>query len=270
MLEFLLILELALLAVCTGFLAGVLGIGGGMITIPFVTDILLRRGVSANLAVKMAIATAMASVIFVSVSNVRAQHQRGSIRWDIFRHIAPGNVLGALFTGLVLFDLVKGQWLAIFFGIFIGYSATRMLTAHPPLATKTLPSAFQQGLMGIMIGCVCGLVGAGGAFISVPYMTARNVPIHNAIATSAALGMPIALINTCGFIYSGWGKQGLPDYTLGFVYLPALLILATIGAVMAPIGVKYSHRMPTRILKRFFAVLLYAQALYMLWQGLTS
>jgi uncharacterized protein len=270
MLEPILILELALLGTATGFLAGVLGIGGGMLTVPFVTYILTSRGVNADLAVKMAIATSMAAIIFVSISNVRAQHKRGVIRWDIFKNISPGLVLGSLITSVGLFNFVKGQWLAVFFGLFISYSAVQMLRAKKPLITKTMPSTGKQSLVGISIGVLAGLVGAGGAFISVPFMTSRNVPIHNAIATSAAIGMPLAFVTTVGFIYTGWGNPQLPAHSLGLVFLPALAVLAVVMSIMAPIGVGVSHRLPMQTLKRVFACLLFTLAGYMMWKGLTS
>jgi uncharacterized protein len=270
MLEPLLIAELAALGLFTGFLAGVLGIGGGMVTVPFVTYILTQRGVGADLAVKMAIATSMAAIIFISLSNVRAQQKRGAIRWDLFKNIAPGIVLGSLITSIGLFNFVKGQWLAVFFGLFISFSATQMLRAKKPLATKTMPNSIKQGFVGVLTGVLSGLVGAGGAFISVPYMTARNVPIHNAIATSAAIGMPLALFNTLGFIYTGWGIAELPQGALGFVFLPALVVLATASSITAPLGVRVSHRLPMVTLKRGFACMLYALAAYMMWKGLSS
>ncbi|MDI9334297.1 MAG: sulfite exporter TauE/SafE family protein [Cytophagales bacterium] len=270
MLEPMLIAELALLGTFTGFLAGALGIGGGMITVPFVTYILVHRGVNADLSVKMAIATSMAAIVFISLSNVRAQHKRGAIRWDIFRNISPGIIVGTLITSIGIFNFVKGQALAIFFGLFITYSATKMLLAKKPAASQTMPSPTRQGLAGVLIGMLSGLVGAGGAFISVPYMTARNVPIHNAIATSAAFGMPLAIFSAIGFIYSGWNAPDLPPGALGFVFLPALAVLAIASSLMAPLGVKASHRLPMLALKRLFACLLYALAAYMLWKGLSS
>lgn len=270
MFEPLLIAELAALGLFTGFLAGVLGIGGGMMTVPFITYILAHRGINADLSVKMAIATAMASVIFVSISNVRAQHKRGAIRWEIFKTFTPGIVLGSLITSALLFNILKGQALAVFFSLFICYAATNMLIAKKPAPSKALPSPTRQGLMGMFVGLISGMVGAGGAFISVPYLTARNVPLHNAIATSAAFGMPLAIISTCGFIYTGWGQAGLPDHSLGFVYLPALVILATASSAMAPVGVHFAHHLPVVLLKRFFAGVLYLQAAYMLLKGLTS
>jgi uncharacterized protein len=270
MLEPLLIAELAALGLFTGFLAGVLGIGGGMMTVPFVTYILTQRGVSADLSVKMAIATSMASILFISISNVRAQHKRGAIRWDVFKNITPGIVVGCLVTSIGLFSVLKGQWLAVFFGMFISYSAMNMLITRKTVVTKTMPSRMHQSFVGVAIGMLAGLVGAGGAFISVPFMTGRNIPIHNAIATSAAFGMPLALISTCGFIYTGWQAPSLPNGAFGFVFLPALVVLATASSIMAPIGVKVSHRLPMLTLKRGFACLLFAQAIYMLWKGLTG
>jgi uncharacterized membrane protein YfcA len=271
MLEPILIVELALIGICTGFLAGVLGIGGGMLTVPFVTYILTSRFVATDLAVKMAIATSSAAIIFVSISNVRAQHKRGAIRWDVFKNVAPGVIAGSLINSVGVFNFIKGQWLAIFFGLFIGYSAIQMLRKPKTVATKTMPSVAKQGAMGVVIGLVAGLVGAGGAFISVPYMTARSIPIHNAIATSAAIGMPLALFNALGFIYTGWGNPELPAGSLGLVFLPALTVLAVVMAIMAPLGVKVSHQLPILTLKRVFACLLLLLAFYMMiWQGLLA
>ena len=123
----LLILELAALGLGTGFLAGLLGIGGGMLMVPFITFILAGRGVEADLAVKMAIATSMATIIFTSISSVRAHHKRGAVRWDIVKGLAPGIVLGSAIASLGIFALLKGSWLALFFAAFVGFSATQML-----------------------------------------------------------------------------------------------------------------------------------------------
>lgn len=266
----LLIAELVLLGLATGFLAGLLGIGGGMVMVPFITLILTGRGLSADLAVKMAIATSMATIIFTSISSVRAHHKRGAVRWDIVQRLAPGIVLGAAVASLGVFALLKGSWLALFFALFVGFSATQMLIDKKPKASRTLPGTAGQLGAGGAIGFLSGLVGAGGGFISVPFMTWCNVPIHNAVATSAALGFPIALANALGYAITGQGVSGLPSASLGYIYLPALLVVACASVLMAPLGVKAAHALPVRTLKRVFAAILYLLAAYMLWKGLTS
>ena len=269
-LEPLLIVELALLGLCTGFLAGLLGIGGGMIMVPFLTIILGGRGVAPDLAVKMAIATSMATIIFTSLSSVRAHHKRGSVRWDIVKLLAPGIVLGAGLASLGVFALLKGAWLALLFAAFVAFSASQMLLNKKPQAARTLPGS--AGLLGAgsVIGFLSGLVGAGGGFVSVPFMTWCNVAIHNAVATSAGLGFPIALANVVGYVVSGQRVDDLPAASLGYVYLPALLVIAVASVLMAPQGVRAAHALPVQSLKRVFASVLYLLAAYMLYKGLSA
>jgi uncharacterized membrane protein YfcA len=269
-LEPLLIAELALLGIATGFLAGLLGIGGGMIMVPFISAILTQRGLAPGLAVKMAIATSMATIIFTSISSVRAHHKRGAVRWDIVRRLAPGIVLGAAIASLGVFAVLKGGSLALLFAGFVGFSATQMLLDKKPKPSRTLPGTAGQWGAGTVIGFLSGLVGAGGGFASVPFMTWCNVVIHNAVATSAALGFPIALANTIGYVVAGQGVAELPDGSLGYVYLPALLVIASVSVLMAPLGVKAAHALPVKSLKRAFAGILYLLAAYMLYKGLSS
>ena len=263
----LLIFELAALGLVSGYMAGLLGIGGGMVMSPFLTMILSARGLSADLAVKMAIATAMSTIVFTSLSSVRAHHQRGAVRWDIVKSIAPGIVLGGALASLGLFALLKGTVLALVFAVFVCFSATQMLLDIKPRPSRLMPGTTGQAAAGSVIGFVSGLVGAGGGFISVPFMVAHNVPILNAVATSAALGFPIALSNTVGFVISGSSEHNLPPYALGYVWLPALLTIASCSVFTAPLGAKMAHRLPVAQLKRVFAFVLYALASYMLYKG---
>lgn len=269
-LEPLLLAELTVLGLGTGFLAGLLGIGGGMIMVPFLTLIMSARGASPDLAVKMAIATSMATIIFASVSSVRAHHQKGAVRWDIARRLAPGIVLGSLVASLGVFAVLKGSLLAIFFGLFVGFSATQMFLDKKPKPTRQMPGTAGQLGAGGVIGFLSGLVGAGGGFISVPFMTWCNISVHNAVATSAALGFPIAVANVVGYVASGQGVQNLPEGSFGYIWLPALGVIACCSVVVAPMGARAAHRLPVRQLKKVFASVLYALAAYMLWKGLTS
>ena len=263
-----LIFELALLGIGTGFLAGLLGIGGGMVMVPFLVRILMHRGVSSDLAVKMAIATAMATILFTSLSTMRAHHRRGAVRWDIVRNMTPGIVLGSLAAGGGVFALVKGQALALGFAAFVGYAATRMLRAKAPSPDRLLPGRWGQASVGAGIGFASGLVGAGGAFLAVPFMTRSNVLIHNAVATGAAIGFPIALASTIGYVVSGWSQPATLTGAIGFLYLPALAIISLASVMAAPFGARAAHAMDTRQLRRVFAVMLYVLAADMLWRGL--
>ena len=265
-----LFLELALLGLATGYVAGLLGVGGGMLLGPFITLILSARGLSADLAVKMAIATSMATIIFTSLSSVRAHHQRGAVQWGIVKGLAPGIVLGSMVGSLGIFSVLKGTTLALVFAAFIGFSATQMLLNKKPQPEHTMPGLAGQWGIGALIGLVSGLVGAGGGFISVPFMVAHNVAIIQAVATSAALGFPIALANAVGYAWGGQGVANLPAWSLGYIWLPALAVIASCSVLTAPLGARTAHRLPVAVLKRIFAVILYALAGYMLWRGLKA
>ncbi|MGJ7611397.1 MULTISPECIES: sulfite exporter TauE/SafE family protein [unclassified Variovorax] len=268
LLDPLLIAELAALGLGTGFLAGLLGIGGGMLMVPFITIIMGQRSVPADLAVKMAIATSMATIIFTSVSSVRAHHKRGAVRWDIVKRLSPGIVIGSLVGSLGVFALLKGTALAIFFALFVGFSATQMFLDKKPKPTRQMPGTGGQLAAGGVIGFISGLVGAGGGFISVPFMAWRNVAIHNAVATSAALGFPIAVANVLGYVIAGHSVAGLPAGSFGYIWLPALAVIAACSVFTAPLGAKAAHSLPVKKLKRVFATILYLLAAYMLWKGL--
>lgn len=267
-LDFTLTLGLVTLGLVAGFLAGLLGIGGGMLMVPFIAMSLSNRGVNPELSIKMAIATSMATIVFTSVSSVRAHHKRGSVRWDVVMKLAPGIVLGAAVGSLGVFSVLKGSSLALFFAAFVGYSATQMVRDKKPSATRQLPGPTGLVGAGSAIGFISGLVGAGGGFISVPFMTWCNVAIHQAIATSAALGFPIALANVIGYVISGARLTNLPPYSLGYIWMPALLVIAICSMTTAPLGASAAHKLPVKLLKKVFAGILYLLAGYMLCRGL--
>ena len=267
-LDLTLVAELLALGTCTGFLAGLLGIGGGMLMVPFMTLILSARGVDAALAVKMAIATSMATILFTSISSVRAHHKRGAVRWDIVRTLAPGIVLGGLVAGAGVFSLLKGTTLALVFAVFVAFSATQMLLDRKPAPTRQMPGTAGSLGAGGVIGFISGLVGAGGGFISVPFMSWCNVAMHNAVATSAALGFPIALANTVGYVVGGWSMPSPLPGALGYLWLPGLAIIATASVTTAPLGARTAHAMNIKQLKKVFACTLYGLAAYMFYKSL--
>ena len=259
--EPLLILELALLGTCTGFLAGLLGIGGGMLMVPFMTFILSSKGFPADYTVKMAVATSLATICFTSLSSVRAHHQRGAVLWPVARLLAPGILVGSA-LGAQIAVALPGKVLGVLFALFVGFSATQMFLDRKPKPTRTLPAGPGMFAMGGLIGMLSALVGAGGAFISVPFMTWCNVKIHNAVGTSSALGFPIALAGTLGYVWAGIGMPQMPAGSVGYIYLPALVIISIASMAMAPLGARTAHRMDIRPLKKVFATVRYGVAAY--------
>jgi uncharacterized membrane protein YfcA len=266
-LPLLLVVELLALGTLTGFLAGLLGIGGGMIMVPMLTWILSQRGVEAGLAVKMAIATAMATIIFTSLASLRAHHQRGAVRCALVASLAPGIVAGGLLAGAGAFAALKGQGLAALFALFTGFSAVQMLADRKPKPTRTLPGRVGRTVAGGVIGFISGLVGAGGAFLSVPFMIWCNVPLRQAVGTSAAIGFPIAIANTLGYVVGGWNQPAAMPGAFGFLYLPALVIIALASVSLAPLGARVAHGTDTAKLKRVFAIVLFGISGYMLYRA---
>lgn len=259
------------LGACTGFLAGLLGIGGGMVLTPFMTMLLVHAGVPATAVVHTAIATSLATIMFTSLSSVRAHHRRGAVLWSVVASVAPGILVGAL-AGAEISSLLPTFWISLVFVCFVGFSAVKMFFNAKPEPKRTLPGAVGMFGTGTGIGIVSALVGAGGGFISVPFMVWCNVKMHNAVGTSAALGFPIAAAGTVGYIITGWNVSELPQFPmmLGYIHLPALFSVASASIFTAPLGAKVAHSIDTKPLKRIFACMLLVLAGYMLTRAIES
>ncbi|TFW05974.1 sulfite exporter TauE/SafE family protein [Oxalobacteraceae bacterium OM1] len=257
-----LIASLLVLGAAVGFAAGLLGIGGGMLLVPFMTMVLTAKHFPPEHIIHVAIATSLATIMFTSISSVRAHHARGAVLWPVVRLLAPGILIGS-WIGPWIGAHLPPAVLAMTFALFITFSASQMLMDRKPAAARTLPGAPGMFTAGGVIGTLAGLVGAGGGFASVPFMTWCNVRIHNAVATSAALGFPIALAGTASNVYYGMQTPDLPEHSLGFVYLPALLVISLASVLTAPLGARAAHALPVKTLKKIFAVVLLALASYM-------
>lgn len=251
-----------------GFLAGLLGIGGAMTMIPLLTVIFAHEHFPSNHVVHMAVATSLATIVFTSISSTRAHAQRGAVLWRVVLGLTPGILIGSL-VGPQIVAGMSSALLAGIFALFAATSAAQMLLHTKPKATRDLPG--RPGLFGVglAIGVLSSMVGAGGGFLSVPFMTWCNVRIHRAVATSAALGFPIAAAGTVGYIIAGARQAGLPPYTLGYIYLPALAAIVVASMIVAPIGVRVAHGLPVLRLRRIFAGLLLAIAAFMFWKAAT-
>jgi len=245
-----------------GFLAGLLGIGGGLVLVPILTFLFTRQGFAAEHVVHVAIATATATILFTSISSTREHHRHRAILWTVVAGLAPGIVAGSL-AGPQVIGRMSTSALAAFIGVFVALAATSILAERRPKPTRRLPGRAGLFAVGGGIGMISSMVGAGGAFLSVPFMLACNIGIRNCVATAAALGLPIAAAGTLGYVVSGLDEPGLPRYALGYVYVPAMLAIVAASVVAAPFGARAAHRWPVRTLRRAFAVVLYALAVYM-------
>jgi uncharacterized membrane protein YfcA len=240
------------LGAVAGFFAGLLGVGGGAIMVPVLALMFAAQGFPEAHLMHLALGTSMAAIIFTSISSLRAHHGHGAVRWPIVRIIAPGILVGT-FAGAQLASIVPTRPLAIFFTLFMSYVAFQMLANIKPKPARQLPGTFGMFVVGSGIGAVSALVAIGGGSLSVPFMTWCNVKMHEAIGTSAAIGFPIAVAGTLGYLVGGWGAGGLPAWSFGYVYLPALAACVVVGMLTAPLGAKAAHSLPVATLKKIFA-----------------
>ena len=252
------------LGLVVGFVAGLLGVGGGLIIVPVLIMLLHAQGLAAGMEPQLALGTSLASILFTSLSSVRAHHRHGAVEWPLVRRIAPGILAGTL-IGALLAAQVSAFVLKLFFIAFLFYASIQMWLDFKPAPHRSLPGRAGTALAGGVIGAVSSWVGIGGGTLSVPFMLWHNVPLHRAIATSAAIGFPIAIAGAVGYVLGGWRVSGLPAGSLGFVYLPALAGIVLGSVLTAPLGAATAHRLPVRRLKRIFALLLIALALRMVW-----
>jgi hypothetical protein len=253
-----------LLGAFAGTVAGLLGVGGGLIIVPVLAFLFAGQGMPEAAVMHMAIGTSLATIVLTSISSVRAHHRHGAVRWPLFIGLTPGIVGGAL-LGALIADFTPSSGLRVFFGIFeLGVAAQMALGARPK-PQRTTPGRPGMTAAGSVIGAVSAVVGIGGGTMTVPFLVWCNVPIRNAIATSAACGLPIAVAGAVGFVATGWNEPGLPAWSSGYVYWPAFTGIAAASMLFAPLGARLTHTLPAELVKRVFAVFLAVLGIRMLF-----
>jgi uncharacterized protein len=247
-----------------GIIAGLLGVGGGIVIVPALIWFFTAQGFSPDVIMQMALGTSLAAIVFTSLSSSRAHHRRGAVIWPIVIHITPGILVGT-FAGSCVAARLPTAFLKGFFVFFLYYVSIQMILNIKPKPSRQIPGWLGMFGAGGGIGAVSSLVGIGGGTMSVPFMTWCNVPMHVAIGTSAAIGFPIALAGAFGFIVNGLSAPNLPPLSWGYIYLPALFGIAVVSILTAPFGARLAHKLPVATLKRYFAVFLLVMATRMLW-----
>ena len=257
------------LGLAAGFMAGLLGVGGGLLMVPALSWAFAQQGFTPEYNIHLALATSLAVIIPTSLSSLRTHHAHGAVDWLTVRRMLPGILIGTLAGGLAAAKLPDAG-LKIFFTLFLFYAATQMLFGFKPPASRQMPGNAGMTLAGTLIGVISSWVGIGGGTLSVPFLTWCNAGLRQAIGTSSAIGLPIALGGSVGYMVSGMAISGLPAASIGFVYLPALLAIALGSWLTAPFGAHATHQLPVQQVKRIFAGLLYVLAVrmaYSLWAG---
>ncbi|MGV6809714.1 MAG: sulfite exporter TauE/SafE family protein [bacterium] len=262
-----------LLGAFAGFIAGLLGVGGGLLIVPVLAS-LFSYFMPDSLIMQMAIGTSLMSIIFTSLASIYAHHRQQKIDWVLVQKLSLGVFIGAI-LGAWLANTVPSDYLRYLFAVFELFVAWQLLfpkkTSPKNTATSSsaLPSPFlaktgRMTLVGGVIGFLSSLLGIGGGTMTTPFLLHYRVHINRAIATSAAVGLPIAIAGSLGFIIVGWSQHHLPELSLGYIYLPALLGILLTSMLFAPLGAKVTHRLPTQRLKKLFAALLILLAIKLL------
>jgi len=247
-----------------GFFAGLFGIGGGLVLVPVLSMLFEAQHLSSqNNLHLLALGTSMAAIILSAASSAYTHHSHSAVNFTVVRTTTPGLLLGTA-LGALFASYISTIYLTVFFVLFVYFAALQMLFDLKPKAVRQLPGLSGMTLVGVGIGTISSLVSIGGGALSVPFMLRHNIPLKQAIGTSAALGLPIAIGGTIGYIATGLSVNTLPSNTLGFVYLPALFWVALASMVTAPPGARAAHRLPLNLLRRGFAVLLLVLATRML------
>ena len=249
-----------------GFLAGLFGIGGGLLIVPIVLWLLETQHLGGMHIQHLAIGTSFAVMACTTFSGALAHARRRSVRWDIVCRMAPAMVGGAL-LGTFIAARIPAHYLQLFFVAFVCAIALQMLCRYRPQTGRHLPGTAGICLSGGVIGLLSSWVGIGGGTLSVPFMLRGDVPVHQAIGTSGALAWPMALSGAVGYLLAGWHVTDLPSGSLGYCYLPAAAVLALSTLCLAPVGVKIAHRLPDSALQRAFGLYLLIIAAHMLWKA---
>lgn len=246
-----------------GFFAGLLGIGGGAIMVPLLVMLFEAQGLPREHILHLAVGSGMATILLTSASSARAHAARGALRWDIVKTMTPGILIGGL-IGSAVAGAIPTRLFALLFCITVYLASANMLLERKPKPSREVPGWRGMSVAGFVISATSAFAAIGGAFMTVPFLVWCNVPLLQAIGTAAAVGFPIAVAGSIGFVAAGLMQTGLPAWSVGYIYLPAFAGIAITSMLVAPAGVAMAHRLPTRVLRKIFAGLLFVMATKML------
>ncbi|MBL4941816.1 MAG: sulfite exporter TauE/SafE family protein [Colwellia sp.] len=257
-----------LLGALVGFLAGLLGIGGGLIVVPALVYLLPQLGVGNELLgndviMPMALATSLAAIVMTSSSAALAHHKNNNIPWHMTKPLMFIVAVGAL-LGAFIADHLSAQALTNFFAVAVILLASYMLASIRSQRSRAMPSNIMLQFISLITGVIASLMGMAGGAILVPVLTYFGVPLRHCIGIATACGVMVALFGSLGYIIAGFDNALLPAWSLGYVYLPALLGIALTSSLFAPVGVKFAAKLPVQTLKKFFAVFLILVAIKMI------
>lgn len=247
-----------------GFMAGLFGIGGGVILVPFLTFLFEGLGRSMTLSSQMAVATSLACILFTAPISIYTHHKKNGVDWSTIRITLPGILVGAS-IGTYLVSTSSGFFLRLSFLSLQVILATWFLFGQQPIAHTEKISHWKIFLAGCLIAFLSSLLGIGGGVFYMSFLVWHGYSIQRAIGTSSAIGFPIAFFAVLGFIFSGFHQSSLQNYHLGYIYLPAIPGILLTSIFCARLGARLTHKLDSRKLKKIFAVFLYLLALKIAW-----
>ncbi len=252
-----------MLGTVTGLLAGLFGIGGGLVIVPVLVFIFTAQGYTADVMMQMALGTSLATISVTAIASIWGHQRHRAILWPVCLRLTPGIVIGAA-LGVAFAELAGSGALRYVFVTFVLVIALQMILGLQPPPSRSLPGAVGMTAAGTVIGSLSMLVGIGGGTLTTPFLLWCNTPLRNAIATSAACGLPIAVAGTLAYLVAGLGAADLPPGNTGYIHWPAAGAIAASSVLTAPFGAHLTHTLPVSLLKRLFALLLVAVAVRML------
>ena len=249
-----------------GIMAGMLGIGGGMILVPLLVFVFDLMKVSEALIPHLAIGTSLTTIVVTSLSSAKAHLKRGSFDKELLKHSIMPTTLGAGFGGL-LAGSISGMVLVMIFGFMaVVVSVRMMMPCKIHNENHQEPNRFLIGNLTGLTGMISAMVGIGGGAMNVPLLNMMGIKIHQAVGTSASIGFMIALPGAIGFIVSGWEKPNLPEFSFGFIHWLAALCICLMTAIFAPLGATISHKLNAKKLKQVFGIFLMVVAMLTFWR----
>lgn len=238
-----------------GIMAGMLGVGGGLVIVPVLVWLFRQQGMDESVVMHIAVGSSLATIIVTSIGAIQAHQRRGAVMWEQVKALTPGILVGAL-AGAAVAEQLPTEWLQRAFALFVIVVGLRMAMNTTAKGQQDMPGAPVTMIAGGVIGTISSIVGIGGGSLTVPWLSWHRIPMVNAVATSSACGLPIAIAGAIGFAWTGWGKPALPEFSTGYLYWPAIAGIVISSYLLTPLGARLAHQLPVTVLRRVFSFLL--------------
>ena len=263
--QLIIILLFIVAGILAGISAGLLGAGGGTVVVPLLVIIFLHNAVPITTAMHTAVATSLAIMIITTIASTLAHAKKKSVRWDLFFRLLPGITVGAA-AGALVANALPGELLHKVFAVFLIVASIQMAFQFLPKVRKTMTGWFSLSTFGLFSGAIASGLGTGGSIVNVPFFVMNRIPMREAVGTTAVSGLPTAIVGTVVFLIAGLEQANLAPHSIGFINIPALIVVSPVTMLTAWLGVRWAHTMRPDILRWIFAIFLMSVAISMLFE----